>query len=973
MQQTSTDSRIIIILVQHPVFGAMLVPYTACNNTDGTVSLLEQAFHVSGKALAGMSQEEQKTIEIGLSYSDKRLMAVYSKEKTVSAFLKKVTEDTVKRTIRPFIEKKLVEMVEVLRRNNIPLYQNMPGNKMLYEHSRYLVSPNTTEVSFHFEADETAFKYGVVCTRGGEDVSLLDKKPVTTLVSSPAILMLGNELHVFRDIQSSRIIPFTNKPLVSVDISQMDKYLENVVLPIIRFHEVSSTGLPIVREERSLTSQLSLENNIYEKPVLQLIFAYGDKVFYPGKNSVGKYAFIRETNGRKVIHYFYRNTEREDELIALLKEAGLRLFTDSYYAIREDWPIHDLSEWISRNKKLLTDNFQLLNAEKKADYCLDEISVSQDISEDNDWFELKITVTVGEFRIPFIRFRNHILEGNREFVLPDGRIILLPEEWFIKYADVFEFSEKSAEALKLKRSLVGVVSEFFSDKDREKFVYQPKEKVPVPSKMKATLRNYQQDGFNWMLHLNRNKLGGCLADDMGLGKTLQTLTLLQYIYMQSTAVPSLNISPDSGESGQLSLFGAVEEQYNIPASLIVMPTSLLHNWRREIRKFTALSEFEYSGGSHLKNEKIESVFGRFHLVITSYGIMRNNVEELSRYNFEYIVLDESQNIKNSDSLTFKAAIQLRGNHKLILTGTPIENSLKDLWSQFRFLQPDLLGSESYYQKRYITPVKQGNINIQDRLSRLISPFILRRSKQEVAPELPSLMEEYFYCGMTDGQKEIYQREKNGLRNILLEQTHKRENRNNLTVLNGITLLRQLACHPAMVYPDFTGSSGKLEDILAMFETLQSEGHKVLIFSSFVKHLELIGDALSKREWKYSMLTGSTLNREKEIEQFNNSIDVKAFLISLKAGGVGLNLTQADYVFIIDPWWNPAAEMQAISRAHRIGQDKQVIAYRFITEGSIEEKIIRLQEGKRKLSETFINDSNPFAALTDAEWMELLKG
>lgn len=973
MQEETTGIKIIIVLVQHPSLGSLLIPYTARVDADGMVQLLEQAFHVSPAQLSTLTEAERKTIEISLTYSEKKLMTVYSKEKTVNAFLKKISEETVKKTIRPFIEKKLVEMVEVIRANHIPLYQNKPGNKVLYAHNAIEVSPDITEVEFHFEADEQLFKYGMKCFRDGHEISLLEKKPILTLVSSPAILLLGNELHVFRNIQSSRIIPFTNKSQVSVDISQIDKYMENIVLPIIRYHEVSTSGLPVFREERTLEPRLSLENNIYEKPVLQLLFVYGDKVFYPGKDMMPKHAYIRETDGRKSIYYFYRDADREKMLIQTLKDAGLKLFTDSYYSIREDWPIKDLSEWITHNKTLLTEQFQLMNADKKAEYCLDEITVEQDFTENNDWFELHITVAVGEFRIPFIRFRNHILEGNREYVLPDGRIILLPEEWFNKYADVMEFSEKSVDTIKLKRSLVGVVTEFFDDKNREKFVYQHKIKVPVPTKIKATLRHYQEQGFNWMIHLNRNNLGGCLADDMGLGKTLQTLTLLQQVYMNCTNVPTLNTEKSTGENGQLSLFDTQEEQNSIPASLIVMPTSLLHNWRREIRKFTALSAFEYTGGSHLKGEHITSVFNRFHLVITSYGIMRNNVEELSRYPFEYIVLDESQNIKNSDSMTFKAAVQLRSNHKLILTGTPIENSLKDLWSQFHFLQPDLLGSESYYLKRFINPIKQGNNHAEERLLRLISPLILRRNKREVAPELPSLTEEFVFCGMTDGQEEIYQREKNGLRNILLEQTLQRENRNNLTVLNGITLLRQLACHPAMIYPDFTGSSGKLENIISMFETLQSEGHKVLIFSSFVKHLEIIANAFSRRKWKYSMLTGSTLFREKEIEQFNQSDDVKAFLISLKAGGVGLNLTQADYVFIVDPWWNPAAEMQAISRAHRIGQDKQVIAYRFITEGSIEEKIIRLQEGKRKLSETFITDSNPFEALTDAEWANLLEG
>ena len=257
-----------------------------------------------------------------------------------------------------------------------------------------------------------------------------------------------------------------------------------------------------------------------------------------------------------------------------------------------------------------------------------------------------------------------------------------------------------------------------------------------------------------------------------------------------------------------------------------------------------------------------------------------------------------------------------------------------------------------------------------RLRQLISPFILRRSKNEVAPELPPLTEEIIYCDMTEKQNEIYQQEKNSLRNTLLQFNKKQ--RLQLTVLNGISRLRQLSCHPRMIFPDSKTESGKMEQIIDTYETLYSEGHKVLIFSSFVKHLELIAEEFRKRGWQYALLTGSSTNRPEEITRFSQTEEIRAFLISLKAGGVGLNLTQADYVFIVDPWWNPAAEAQASARAHRIGQNKQVIAYRFITKDSIEEKIIRLQEDKRKLAETFITDSESMPVLTDQEWIGLLE-
>lgn len=513
-----------------------------------------------------------------------------------------------------------------------------------------------------------------------------------------------------------------------------------------------------------------------------------------------------------------------------------------------------------------------------------------------------------------------------------------------------------------------------------------------------------------MANLYLEGFGGCLADDMGLGKTLQTLALLQYVYKPGNTTEAIRETIDLkkaestsdclsqkqvffDEKGQFSLFPMqskeeensriapqvpqipepVQKQNRISplhGTLIVVPTSLLHNWKREASRFTNLSMMEYNGSSPNEITRLKKYFDRYHLIFTTYGTMRNNIATLSQYTFECIVLDESQNIKNSESLTFRSAIQLRSRHRLILTGTPIENSLKDLWAQFHFLQPELLGNETTFSKHFINAIRQGDERMKDRLRQLITPFILRRSKQEVTPELPSLTEEVVYCDMTERQNELYQHEKNSLRNILLEQTAEK-GQQSFTVLNGILRLRQLSCHPQLVLPDFIGDSGKLYQIIETFETLRSEGHKVLIFSSFVKHLELVAGEFRKRKWDYAFLTGSSTNRPEEIARFNRDPKIQAFLISLKAGGVGLNLTQADYVFIIDPWWNPAAESQAIARAHRIGQNNQVIAYRFITQGSIEEKIIQLQEEKRKLAETFITDTEQLPALTNREWARLL--
>ena len=692
---------------------------------------------------------------------------------------------------------------------------------------------------------------------------------------------------------------------------------------------------------------------------------------------------MEKVDGKPVIYYYTRDLELEQIYINLLEKWGFKQITDVQFVRVVETGGYTFIDWLQQHKAELESCFSFVKTDTSLRYYLGEISLTQEISPSPDWFDIRITVRMGDFLFPFIRFRKHILEGKREFVLPDGQVALLPEDWFEKYSDLFTFGDDRPEEIRVRKMHLGVVSAL-EQEDTVSKEYVQKESVVIPPKIKTVLRPYQQDGFSWLVHLAANGFGGCLADDMGLGKTLQTITLLQHIYdpeepkavVLSSPAPQ-NITVDS--SGQFSFFGMdmpgeipyeevkkEKEETTVPASLVVVPTSLLPNWKREIRKFSTLSVYTYMGDQ--KRKEPWKSFDRYNIVLVTYGLLRRDIELLEKYRFTYVILDESQNIKNPASMTYHSVVRLQCEHRLVLTGTPIENSLKDLWAQFNFINPGLLGSADGFRKHFIHPItKEGNDNARKRLQQIIRPFFLRRTKQQVAPELPPLTEEVVYCEMTPEQREVYQKEKNALRNTILQERHK----NSFVALNGITRLRQLANHPHMVLADYEGGSGKMEQVLDAFETLVSEGHKVLIFSSFVTHLKLLADAFTEREWLYAMLTGSTLNRESEITRFSTRNDVSAFFISLKAGGVGLNLTDADYVFILDPWWNPAAELQAESRAHRIGQEKQVFVYRFITADTIEEKIRNLQESKSELAETFISENDPLKSLTDKEWEDLL--
>ena len=476
-----------------------------------------------------------------------------------------------------------------------------------------------------------------------------------------------------------------------------------------------------------------------------------------------------------------------------------------------------------------------------------------------------------------------------------------------------------------------------------------------------------------MYHLYEHQFGGCLADDMGLGKTLQTLTLLLKL---KRLKKQILISDPTEPVDQLSIFSEKKaaDEPTQAASLIVMPTSLIHNWENEIKKFTpSLKAYKYVGVQRKKSLNLKGIISYYDIILTTYGTVRNDYELLKEHNFFYLILDESQNIKNSGSKTYQTITKLKSSHRLVLTGTPIENSLSDLWSQINFLNKGLLGNQAYFKREFITPIeKKNDPEKQTKLQTLIRPFVLRRKKEEVARDLPALTEQIRYCGMSKEQQQSYEKEKSIIRNNILQNIEADGvSKSAIVILQGLTKLRQLANHPSMLNGDDTAESGKFDEIFRSLKSLMSENHKVLIFSSFVKHLDLLKEKIESEHWKYSLLTGRTTKREEVIKNFQEDPENRIFLISLKAGGVGLNLTSADYVFIIDPWWNPAAENQAINRAHRIGQDKKVFVYRFITEASIEEKIQLLKERKSSLAEKFVNSNNPFQSITQKEIINLL--
>ncbi len=402
-----------------------------------------------------------------------------------------------------------------------------------------------------------------------------------------------------------------------------------------------------------------------------------------------------------------------------------------------------------------------------------------------------------------------------------------------------------------------------------------------------------------------------------------------------------------------------------------MPTSLVYNWEMEAKKFTPkLKTFTYTGTNRDKNPE---KFAKYDIIITSYGIVRLDVDLLKKYRFNYVILDESQAIKNPGSNIAKAVRDLNSKNRLILTGTPLENSTMDLWSQMNFINPGLLGTQSFFKNEFLNPIeKHGDQAKTEKLYSIIKPFILRRHKSQVATELPEKTENIQYSAMLPDQEAEYEKVKAYYRNEILENIEtKGLNKSQIILLQGLTKLRQIANHPKMADEGYEGTSGKLWDVAFMLDSAIMEGHKILVISQFVKHLSIVGEHLKTMNIDYAYLDGSTKDRQGQVERFQNDKELKVFLISLKAGGLGLNLTKADYVFILDPWWNPAAEAQAVDRAHRIGQENKVFTYKFITKGTVEEKILALQNHKRKLASDLITTESSFVKSLSKEDIESL--
>jgi SNF2 family DNA or RNA helicase len=982
------DQPYVFCITEHRIYGLIILPYNIEKQKYPHYFTLGNS--LTTENYKGNAGAVIKLLRICREYHEKTIFKTFSrKQKDIQAFNRAVDKEFVTRNIRPYIERRLVKIIDLLIENDMPLFFRKKDTTNIYPEDEIKINNIPAETVFNFTRHSGGLQYFLSVKSGNSEMKLTGKKGII-LTNDPCRLILENTLHSFLPdpvgIDGKKLLPFFSKEFIPIPGSAEKKYFETFIFNAVEKFNVRSEGFEITEEQHDPEVVLSLENDLEGMPAILLKFDYGNKrIFYAGNEQKIHVTYTGEAGNHRFIKLI-RNKKKELAVIQNLIALGLinkqaSLFSLPVKGISAPESTYDLITWINEHdEQFAGKGYKIIQDYFTEKYNTGKAGLNINLNKQRDWFDIFITVTVGEYKIPFVRFRDHIICNIREYRLPNGDLFILPAGWFEKYRELFYFSEKSGEKLQVKHIHYKILEDLPVQEARnylDDFMVLQETSLPVatdiPAGLAKVMRPYQFEGYCWLHRLEKNNFNGCLADDMGLGKTIQALSiLLKDPAKNKTTRPGKMVFIDSQ---QLSLFDL--PVYRSPAkkaSLIIVPTSLVHNWVNEINKFApSLKYTVYTGPERMKTTDVDYIHKNFDVILTSYGIVRNDLDKLKNLHFNYLILDESQNIKNPESKIYQAVTRLNSDHRLVLTGTPIENSLNDLWAQMNFLNPGFLGTIAFFNEKFVGLIeKKKDERANNKLKALIQPFILRRTKNEVEPDLPPLSEQTIYCEMTGDHKAIYDTEKNKVRNFLLEKLNSEKPANRyIIILNAITRLRQIANHPVMIYKDYLSDSGKYEQVTSMLENVLAEKHKVLVVSSFVKHLRLFSGKFDKEGLSYSILTGATRNREEVIRQFQDEPARQIFLISLKAGGFGLNLTAADYVFILDPWWNPASEKQAMSRAHRIGQDKKVFVYRFISTGTIEEKIEMLKAEKSSLFSRFIDNNNPFKLLDVNEILQFI--
>ncbi len=613
----------------------------------------------------------------------------------------------------------------------------------------------------------------------------------------------------------------------------------------------------------------------------------------------------------------------------------------------------------------LVQHYQLLGAERLKEYKVKPIvpKMNLKLSSGIDFLEGSATILLGDEEMSLKKFLQQYSK-QKYVTLGDGQRGLVDEHYVRRLERIFRKVEKG-DKVKVSFFDLPEIESLLNEKLEGKpfkhyrefyegFNELASKRLTTTNLVKAKLRNYQKEGVKWINYLYDNHFGGCLADDMGLGKTLQTITMLAKVYKAPLSPPEGGTIDKPSKKTSKSKTIVAPSGAEGGASLIIMPRSLLFNWQDELKKFAPqLTYYTYYGTQRDLQEAMKK-----QLILTTYALVRNDIEQFREQQFHYIILDESQNIKNLQSQTTQAVFLLNGEHRLALSGTPIENNLTELYSLYRFLNPAMLGTPDDFNRTYATPIQhQADKEATEALRRKIFPFMLRRLKKDVLTELPDRMEQTLFVEMEADHLRFYEERRRYYQQAIQHSIKSQGiEKSQMMMFQALSELRRIASVPESL-SDGSIASPKIPLLCEQVEEAVAGGHKVVIFFNFIAGIELVGDRLTELGIDYATMTGSTRDRRAVIERFQNDAGCRALLMTLKTGGVGLNLTVADTVYIFEPWWNKAAEEQAINRLHRIGQKAKVMSYALITRETIEEKIRMLQQQKKDLADSLITGDN----------------
>lgn len=809
-------------------------------------------------------------------------------------------------------------------------------------------SESSAKVVVHIEPEDTALRSSLQLVAQGEVITnlrLLTESYVLadnrTVFRIPPVGEGFEKLHLFESL----LLPTNLEKFLSLLFSNFEQIA-------VRYNDYGQvTGEPKQAQPTLIFEQVDADNSLYLRVSTSLpgfnadFFENYDVARIATLNPMERTIVVSDVLQEDIFSCF-ADIER------MLRQHRRHLKAKTNYIIEGNLFIieGDLAgEFLHKELPNLAARFTLFGADKLKAYKVKSVTpkLSLSMSHGIDFLEGDVNLEIEGELISLFDALNQF-KKHSYIQLTDGTHAIVNKEYMQKLQRIFK---KKKEKVRISFFDLPIVEDLIDENTAQKTFQQSREiflgfntlqkaRVKYP-KLNTTLRPYQKHGYKWLNYLHQHKLGGCLADDMGLGKTVQTIAILADVY------------PDQQKP-----------------SLIVMPRTLLFNWSNEIARFRPeLTSYIYHG----PNRSLE-VAKKHHLILTTYATVRNDIEMLKDKEFYYLVLDESQNIKNSNAQTTKAALMLKSEQRLALSGTPVENNLGELYSLFRFLNPTMFGSAEDFHAQYTIPIqKDSDKEALQELQRKIYPFVLRRVKKDVLKELPEKIEQTLFVEMSTEQGRFYEQ-----RRAFYYQTVKSQiatsgiRKSQFFILQALTELRQIASIPEAKSEDAI-QSPKREVLLEQLLDVIANGHKVLVFANFLAALDSVAEDLEQQGIDYLLMTGATRDRQKLVNQFQNDDTYKVFLMTLKTGGLGLNLTAADYIFIFDPWWNKSAENQAMDRAHRIGQDKTVFSYKLITQGTIEEKILKLQELKSELFEALIVSDGASIKSLDEQDVDFILG